>query len=206
MKEFWDERFKDEKYAYGTAPNNFFKEVLDSYPLKGNILLPAEGEGRNAIYAAEKGLNVHAFDISIEGKNKAEKLAQKRNVKINYEIGDFPNLELSKLSFDVAALIYAHFPPNILSAYHKKIGELIKPNGIVILEGFSKNNLPLREANPKIGGPPNIDMLFSIEEIKKDFSNFKIIKLEEQEVELNEGMFHIGTGKVVRFIGIKNNS
>lgn len=204
MKEFWDARFKDENYAYGTAPNNFFKEVLDSYSLKGNILLPAEGEGRNAIYAAEKGLEVYAFDISVEGKNKAEKLAQNHKVKINYEVGDFPNLELNKLSFDTAALIYAHFPPNILSTYHKRIGELIKPNGMVILEGFSKNNLPLREANPKIGGPPNIEMLFSVEEIKNDFSNFEIIKLEEQKIELNEGMFHIGAGKVVRFIGRKN--
>ena len=56
MKELWDKRYAEKDYVYGIEPNQFFKEVLDKYSFKGKILLPAEGEGRNAVYAAKKGL------------------------------------------------------------------------------------------------------------------------------------------------------
>jgi len=76
MENLWDSRFKAKEYVYGTLPNVFFKTTIDKYNLKGKILLPAEGEGRNAVYAAQKGMDVYAFDTSIEGKNKAMKLAE----------------------------------------------------------------------------------------------------------------------------------
>ena len=205
MKEFWDDRYSKEDYAYGTSPNLFFKEAIDKYNLKGKILLAAEGEGRNAVYAAQKGLQVFAFDISEEAKKKALRLAKEKAVEIHYEVGDFFELKLLEERFDAAALIYAHLPPNILPAYHQKIGELLKSGGFIILEGFSENNLELRRVNPKIGGPDKIEMLFSIDKIKKDFPTFDIILLEEKEVELKEGAFHDGVARVIRFIGRKKS-
>ena len=205
IKEMWDNRYREESFAYGKDPNRFLKDALDKYNLSGKILFPAEGEGRNAVYAAKQGLDVTAFDISQEGKNKALKLAASINVKVDYKVGDFLNMDFVECSFDGAALIFAHFPPNITSVYHKKIASLIKPNGLIILEGFSKNNLPYREKNPKIGGPDKIEMLFSKESIKQDFLDFEVIKLEENEIELNEGIYHNGIVKVIRFIGRKNN-
>ena len=106
-------------------------------------------------------------------------------------------------SFEAAVLIYAHFPPNMISDYHKKIARLLKPEGLVILEGFSKNNIPYREKNPAIGGPNIEEMLFSTESISADFPNFEILQLEEVETELRESDFHNGTGKVIQFVGRK---
>lgn len=206
MENLWDTRFGQKEYAYGTLPNAFFKSAVDTYNLKGKLLLPAEGEGRNAVYAAKKGLDVYAFDTSIEGKKKAIKLAKETNVTINYEVGDFYGLELLKEKFDAVVLIFAHFTADIVSDYHKRIAELLKPNGMVILEGFSKNHVEFQKINPKAGGPKNLDMLFSKETITRDFPNFEIIKLEEEEVELAEGIFHQGKAKVIRFIGRKINS
>ena len=199
----WNSRYSDEKYAYGITPNEFFKTIIDKYKPQGKILLPAEGEGRNAIYAAKNGLEVFAFDISNEGKKKAEQLAKQENVTIHYEVGQFFDLQLVNEKFDVAALIYAHFPPPILSKYYQKVAELLKPNGLVILEGFSTNHLPLRAANPKVGGPGKMEMLFSKETIKENFPNFEILQLEEVEVELQEGLYHNGLGSVLRFVGRK---
>lgn len=203
MIEMWDSRYSETEYAYGINPNKFFESYLNEFPLSGKLLLPAEGEGRNAVFAAKKGLDVTAFDISIEGKKKALKLAKNENVEIKYEVGNLFDLDIIKEKFDIAALIFAHFPPPILSRYHNKIADLIKDGGIIILEGFSKSHLPIRNENPKVGGPNKMEMLFSIESIKDDFPNFEIIKLEEVEVQLNEGNFHNGKGKVIRFIGRK---
>lgn len=111
MESMWDSRYSAEGYAYGTTTNNFFKYVIDKYKLSGRILMPAEGEGRNAVYAAKNGLNVTAFDTSKEGKKKALKLAKKENVEINYQVGNLFDLDIINEQYDCAALIYAHFPP-----------------------------------------------------------------------------------------------
>lgn len=206
MTEMWDNRYSSDDYAYGTDPNKFLKETINEQQLTGRILFPAEGEGRNAIFAAKRGLDVTAFDISEEGKRKALSLAEKENVKIKYEVGNIFDLDLVNEKYDVVALIFAHFPPNILSEYHQGIANLLEDEGIIILEGFSKGHLPLRNVNPEVGGPNKIEMLFSIESIKKDFPNFEIIQLEELEVEMSEGNYHNGTSKVVRFIGKKNKT
>jgi hypothetical protein len=203
MKEMWDGRYAQEEYAYGVSPNEFFKYAIDTYVPTGNILLPAEGEGRNAVYAAKRGLNAKAFDISIEGKKKAMALAEKEGVEIDYQVGDFFELDLIHQQYDCAALIYAHFPPPILSTYYQKVAELVKPGGYVILEGFSTGNLALRMQNPKVGGPDKLEMLFTEDGVKRDFPGFDIVQLGEVEVELNEGIYHVGTGKVIRFIGKK---
>ena len=203
MSEMWDERYSNTEYAYGTEPNNFLKSTIEKLQLSGSILFPAEGEGRNAVYAAKKGLQVTAFDISIEGEKKALKLSKEKNVVIDYQVGDFLKLDCSSRTYETVALIYAHFPPPILSKYHQKLASLLKPNGLIILEGFSKNHLKYREENPNVGGPNNINILFSKESIQNDFPELNIIQLEECEVELNEGLYHQGTGSVIRFIGQK---
>ena len=82
---FWDERYSSIEFVYGTEPNIFFKDELDKLNT-GNILLPGEGEGRNAVYAAVKGWNVDAVDFSIIAKEKALNLAEENSVSINYEI------------------------------------------------------------------------------------------------------------------------
>jgi 2-polyprenyl-3-methyl-5-hydroxy-6-metoxy-1,4-benzoquinol methylase len=198
----WNERYREDGFAYGEDPNNFLKERLTNLPI-GTILFPAEGEGRNAVYAAKMGWDVTAFDISIEGRNKASKLAEKNNVIIDYRVGKLEALHFDSEQFDVIALIYAHFPATIKSRYHKILDKLLKINGTIIFEAFSKKHIDYLIADEKVGGPKDIDSLFSIEEIKSDFRNYKIIELEEKEIHLNEGLFHNGTGSVIRFVGQK---
>jgi len=198
----WDDRYSNEEFAYGEEPNNFFKEQIEKLNA-GTILFPAEGEGRNAVYAAKLGLKVAAFDISEEGKNKALKLAAANNVSIDYQVGELETLNYQAEQFDAIALIYAHFPAEIKSSIHKTLDKYLRQNGIIIFEAFSKKHLEYLTINDKVGGPKDIESLFSIEEIKADFPNYEIIQLEEKEIELNEGLFHNGKGSVIRFIGKK---
>jgi SAM-dependent methyltransferase len=200
--ERWNERYRHQEYAYGESPNLFLKEQLEKLK-PGKILFPAEGEGRNAVFAAKLGWTVDAFDISIEGQKKAMQLAQKNNVSIDYQVGDLQKLNFKEQEFDAIALIYAHFPPEIRSEYHKKFDTFLRKNGIIILEAFSKKHIDYVGRNPNVGGPKDIESLFSIEEIKRDFKNYDIIKLEETEVNLNEGTHHKGLGSVIRFVGRK---
>ncbi|MDL2145438.1 class I SAM-dependent methyltransferase [Flavobacterium tructae] len=200
--ERWNDRYSAEEFAYGTAPNNYLKESLEKQDI-GTILFPAEGEGRNAVFAAKLGWKVSAFDISSEGRNKALKLAESENVILDYQIGELETLHYQPEQFDAIALIYAHFPAEIKSAIHKTLDQYLRKGGCIIFEAFSKKHLDYLAINDKVGGPKDIASLFSIEEIKSDFPNYEIITLEEKEIELNEGLFHNGKGSVIRFIGKK---
>jgi len=198
----WNERYSNEEFAYGEEPNNYLKEQLEKLNA-GKILFPAEGEGRNAVFAAKMGWKAVAFDISDEGKNKALQLAQANNVTIDYKVGALESLDFKKDEFDAIALIYAHFPAAIKSSYHKMLNQYLRKGGIVIFEAFSKNHLKYIAKNERVGGPKEIEMLFSIAEIKADFEAYEIVALEEKEIDLNEGLFHNGQGSVIRFVGIK---
>ena len=199
----WNERYRDEAFAYGEEPNAYLKEQLVKLPI-GTILFPAEGEGRNAVFAATLGWNVSAFDISQEGKNKAMLLAEKNKVTIDYQVGSLEELKFEEGQFDAIALIYAHFPAKIKSEYHKQFDRFLKKKGTLIFESFSKKHIDYVNANEQVGGPKDIDSLFSIEEIKADFPNYTFLELVEQEIELHEGLYHNGTGSVIRFVGQKN--
>ena len=203
MKSFWDERYSDADYAYGKEPNAFFKETLDTLQLKGKALFPAEGEGRNAVYAAKKGLEVIAFDMSMEAKKKALQLADENRVTIEYLVYEFDKLYFTENSFDLIVLIFAHFPPKLNNTYYKKLANHLKPGGYIIAETFSKEQLKYSEANPLAGGPKNVDMLFSINDFKNNFPDFEVFKLQQQEIELSEGLFHKGKASVIRFVGKK---
>ncbi|TRX35098.1 class I SAM-dependent methyltransferase [Flavobacterium sp. ZT3R18] len=200
--ERWNDRYSNEEFAYGEQPNNYLKEQLEKLTV-GTILFPAEGEGRNAIFAAKLGWTVSAFDISIEGKNKAFQLAETNHVTIDYQVGELHTLDYRTEQFDAIALIYAHFPADIKFHYHKTLDKYLQKNGIVIFEAFSKKHIDYISKNEKVGGPKDTESLFSIDEIKSDFSNYEIIELTEKEIELNEGLFHNGKGSVIRFVGRK---
>lgn len=202
MKEFWDERYGRDEFAYGTEPNSFLKEVLPDLET-GRILFPAEGEGRNAVFAAELGWDVSAFDISEQGKLKAEGLAEKKQVQISYDVCSVQDYTYEPESFDAMALVFAHFPAEHRRSFHRKLTGYLKPGGVLIIEGFTKEHLEYSKKNPTAGGPKNIDMLFSAKEIEADFEGFDFKALAEQETNLNEGRYHVGKAHVLRAVAVK---
>ncbi|WP_264559420.1 class I SAM-dependent methyltransferase [Flavobacterium sp. N2270] len=198
MNDFWNERYAKKEYAYGIHPNQFLADSILKLPKHGKILFPAEGEGRNAVFAAKNGFEVAAFDLSSEGKKKADELASDNDVKIDYRVGMLEDLNFEPNSFDGVVFIYAHFPKAIRKALHQQILRLVKPNGVIVFEAFSKEQLDYPS-----GGPKEFAMLFSEEEVKEEFENVDFDFLKTEIIELNEGVFHQGKGSVVRFIGKK---
>ena len=194
--DFWNERYGKKEFIYGTEPNNFFREQLDKLK-PGKILLPAEGEGRNAVYAATLGWEVFAFDISEQGREKAMLLAKQQEVHINYEIASVLDYTSHK-QFDVIVFCYTHFPIDIRKTAHKEMLQLLKKGGTIIFEAFAKAQL-----NNNSGGPKNEAMLFSIDEVKQEFTGLDFKILEEKTIELSEGNYHKGEAEVIRCIGVK---
>lgn len=198
MKEFWNQRYTEAELAYGEAPNEFYAEELKKIKKPGRLLLPMEGQGRNAVFAAKLGWEVVAFDYSEEGRNSALKLAKKHGVEIDYIISSMEGYELGESTFDAIAMIYAHLPEEIRQKSHQKLIKGLKNEGTFILEGFEKKQL-----NYNSGGPKNESMLYSVDIIKEDFKSTKVCLCKEKIIELKEGQYHKGRAAVVRFVGKK---
>lgn len=201
--EFWNKRYSVNEYVYGKHPNSYLKEQLENLRV-GSILFVGEGEGRNAVYAAKLGWKVFAYDLSVEGKKKAEKLALKHNVQIDYHVGELHELDYQTEQFDVIALIFTHFPSDSRAAIHKELTKHLRPGGTLIMEVFSQKQISHQVEGDSGGGPKSIDMLYTLDDIRKDFENLEIIELNEAEVCLSEGDHHNGLSSVIRFVGLKN--
>ena len=199
MSFMWDKRYGTEDYAYGKDANTFFSTQVDGAD-PGHMLLPGEGEGRNAVYAARKGWTVAAFDQSSVGKSKALALASELGVEINYQVCPLEDFLFIPNHYDAAGLLFFHSDPASRTYLHQKTYESLKPGGILILEAFHKEQL-----HKNTGGPKSPEMLFDEETLSSDFALFKTLLLEKQEIELNEGPFHQGPASVIRFLGIKPN-
>ena len=197
MKEFWNDRYSAEDFVYGKEPNEFFKSEIDKLPA-GNLLLPSEGEGRNAVYAAKLSWTVDAFDQSEKGKEKCEALAKENNVTVNYTIADAVEIQLEEDKYDMIAFIFAHYPSSIRKQVHQKCIKALKPGGLLLLEAFN----PL-QLNNQSGGPKDIDMLYTAELLKSDFGDLNVRLLEELSTVLSEGKHHSGKGDVVRMLATK---
>lgn len=200
--DFWNKRYADSWFAYGTEPNTFLKNQLDGLK-PGKAIFVAEGEGRNAVYAAKLGWDVVAFDTSEEGKKKAEILAKQEDVSIDYRVGTYDEVIKPTEQFDLGVFIFAHLPNPERFAVYQLVEKSLSNNGKIILEGFSKQHLTYQEKNPKVGGPKAIDFLLDETEIRENFPKLSPKILSSEEVFLNEGVFHQGNGHVVRFVGQK---
>ena len=195
-KDFWDTRFQQQGYIYGVKPNQFFADFIASRePTK--ILLPAEGEGRNAVYAAKLGWTVDAFDYSEPARRKAFALAEQHQVTINYVLANLESVVLD-VQYDVIGLIHAHLPDSLRREVHRKLIRFLKPGGYIVLEGFSKE-----QPRYNSGGPKLENFLYDLTEVKEDFSSLIIEQTGEAERVLDEGIYHQGLAHVVQLVGRK---
>jgi 2-polyprenyl-3-methyl-5-hydroxy-6-metoxy-1,4-benzoquinol methylase len=199
MKSFWNQRYGAAQFAYGVEPNKFYKEQINRQK-PGKVLFPGEGEGRNAVFAATLGWDVTAFDSAENGKIKADMLADLHEVKIDYIVDDAEDVKLRSNYFDCIVFVFVHLPMEKRQLFHRKMLSKLKPGGLVIFEGFAKKQLELNT-----GGPRNLEMLFSKDEIWEDFSpQMQELNIQELGVTLNEGEFHQGISQVIRFVARKS--
>lgn len=197
MENFWDTRYKKSEYVYGRQPNSFFKQQLNLLN-PGNLLLPAEGEGRNAVYAASLGWHVDAFDFSNEAAKKAKQLADSSKVEINYFNSKLEAIELNGKMYDGIGLIYVHMPGSFRRSVHRQLIDHLRPGGKIILEAFSEEQLE-RDS----GGPKNKDMLYNEEDLREDFKDLNITILDKKVMTLREGIHHQGEASVIQLLAYK---
>ena len=194
-KEFWNARYRALEFAYGTEPNDWLAEKLAALP-PGRILLPMEGEGRNAVFAAERGWEVIAFDFCEEGRSKAMRLAASRGVEIDYRLCAVEDFPFPEGHFDAVAFIFGHLQPDIRQRIHRRAATSLRPGGHFILEAFHP-----RQLGRSSGGPKALELLYTEETISDDLADLETLELLSCSTELHEGPYHQGAAEVLRYLG-----
>lgn len=192
----WDEKFSREGYFYGFEPNVFIESNTALLAPQGKVLCLGEGEGRNAVYLADKGFQVTALDASAVGMTKALALASKRGVSFNVELLDLEQWN-PKESYDAIVTSYLHLEEPLRTQAFRKAVASLSTGGYFIGEFFSLAQIP-RES----GGPKKPSLLYTLESLESIFSteDCKIVELQEYDVPLDEGNGHQGDALVIRVI------
>jgi cyclopropane fatty-acyl-phospholipid synthase-like methyltransferase len=193
--DFWNYRYAEPGYAYGTEPNAFLVSQKKYLKPGGKALAVADGEGRNGVWLAQQGLDVLSVDISEVGLGKTQELAADRGVSIRTEKADLITWQWPAQKFDIVAAIFIHLPPEVRARLHRRMFEALKPGGVLILEAFTPEQLKY-----KSGGPPVAEMLYTADMLRIDFAGGEILHIEEVITELAEGKYHRGPAAVVRLV------
>ncbi|MDA3860266.1 MAG: class I SAM-dependent methyltransferase [Melioribacteraceae bacterium] len=196
-QKLWDDRYGGGKYIFGEEPNEYFKNKLNSLA-SGSIYLPGDGEGRNAIFAAEKGWDVTSVDFSEVAINRAKEFASLRKVNINFQFANLITDNISQEEYDVVGVSFLHFNGKNKEIVHRKLKNSLKIGGYLILECFSTDQIKLNS-----GGPRKKDSLYSVDELMNYYQGFEFIETSDTKTQLNEGEGHIGDAYVVRLFAKK---
>lgn len=191
---FWERRYREPGYAYGTEPNVFLQQVAHRIP-PGPVLCLGEGEGRNAVWLASHGFAVTAVDASPVGLDKALSLAGMRGVRISTVAADLTSFAILPESWSGIIAIFAHLPPALRRQVHRAAAAGLVPGGAFVLEAFSPAQLA-RDT----GGPRAPEMLYSLADLREDLAGLKLEIGREIERTVLEGSHHTGRAAVVQVL------
>jgi SAM-dependent methyltransferase len=195
----WNRRFSESGYLFGTEPNAWLREHADLWEAGQRVLSVADGEGRNSVWLAQRGLTVDAFDISEVGVRKARDFARITGVKVNFAVADISTLDWPESIYDGVAAIFIQFAdPSLRGRIFDGMVRCLKPGGTLVLQGYTQKQLEYRT-----GGPPIESHLYTADLLRDAFAGLEIQELREYEAELNEGTGHKGRSALIGLVARK---
>jgi len=195
-QKMWDERFSQQEPVYGEAPNSFLADQVKTRLRPGmKLLLPGDGYGRNGIWLAKQGFDVHTVDLSPVGVERARKAATAAHITMTIEQADLATWHWPENQFDAVAAIFLHVPPEVRAKVHAGMLRCVKTGGLILFEVFSTEQL-----KHSSGGPKQIDLLYTTELLRRDFAEAEPLELAEKEVHIHEGHMHSGPAAVVQAV------
>jgi SAM-dependent methyltransferase len=191
----WDERYAGGDFQFGEAPNLFLLSQAHRLRPGMHALAVGDGEGRNGVWLAERGLDATAVDWSAVGLAKARALADRRGVALATVTADLTRWDWPEVRFDVIAWIFVHLPPEDRALACEGALRALAPGGLLILECFT----PAQHGR-RSGGPKDPALLWSRALVERHFAGLEVLELLEGTVALDEGPRHQGPAEIVRAV------
>lgn len=197
----WEERYAaSDDYVFGTAPARFLVEH-DGYLVPGTTALSvADGEGRNSVYLAQRGLEVTALEFAPSALTRARDLAQARGVSVDYRACNILTEDWAAPdSYDLVVAIFVQFTgPEGRATQFDGIKTSCKPGGLVMIHGYTPKQLEFGT-----GGPPFAENMYTEAQMRHDFAGWEILECRAYEREVQEGSAHSGLSALLDFVARK---
>ncbi len=195
----WNERYSEPGFLFGTEPAQFLVEQQQYLERGKTALAIADGEGRNSVFMAEKGMKVTAQDASEVAVDKARGLAAARGANVTYRLGDLREFDWDETSYDLVAGIYIQFAePDFRDEIFAGMKRALKPGGILLLHGYRPEQLEYGT-----GGPPCAENMYTVDMLREAFSDMEILRIKAYDREVDEGRGHSGMSALIDLVARK---
>jgi SAM-dependent methyltransferase len=164
----WDRRYRGTELVWTAQPNRFVVEELQGLP-PGRALDLGSGEGRNAVWLAERGWQVTAVDFSPVALDKARRLAQARGVTVDWVLADLYGYQPEPGAYHLVLVAYLHLSPLERVAVLAGAVAALAPGGTLLVIGHDLANL-----TQGVGGPQDPAVLYTPEAIVAELDGLTV--------------------------------
>lgn len=166
----WDRRYAERELVWSAGPNRFLVAETETLP-PGRALDLACGEGRNAIWLAERGWQVTGVDFSEVAVEKARRLAAARGVEAGFEAADLLAWEPPAHAFELVLLFYLQVEAEALRTVLGHAARAVAPGGTFLLVGHHSRNL--EEGS---GGPSDPRVLYGEDDVVPALAGLEVVR------------------------------
>ena len=195
----WEDRYNRPDYLFGTAPAQFLTRRADWVTPGATLLSVAEGEGRNAVWLAQQGVEVTGIEYAPSAIAKAKKLAAEAGVAPTFLQADLFDWDWPEEAFDIVLGVFIQFVgPEDRADLFARMRAAVKPGGLILLHGYTPKQLDYGT-----GGPKALENLYTEALLREAFDGWEILVCESYEAHLDEGAGHSGQSALIDLIARK---
>jgi SAM-dependent methyltransferase len=196
----WEDRFKaSDDYLFGKAPARFLTDHARYLTPGAKALSVADGEGRNSVHMAARGLNVTALEYAPTAIARARALAKEQGVSVDFRESDVLSRDWESDAFDLTVGIFIQFTgPEGRKLIFDGMKQATRPGGLVMLHGYTPEQLA-----HGTGGPPFAENMYTEALLQDAFAGWEILICRAYEREVQEGRGHSGMSALIDLIARK---
>jgi 2-polyprenyl-3-methyl-5-hydroxy-6-metoxy-1,4-benzoquinol methylase len=158
-RDAWNERYAGTDLLWSAEPNRFLVAELSGLT-PGTALDVACGEGRNAVWLAERGWKVTGIDFSDVAITKAQRLAAARGVTVTWVVADVTEHDIVPHSYDLVVVMYLQLPEPERGSSFERAAAAVAPGGTLLVVGHDRTNL-----TDGWGGPRDERVLYGPDDV-----------------------------------------
>lgn len=171
-RERWNERYAGAELLWSATPNRFLVAETEGLP-PARALDLACGEGRNAVWLAERGWQVTGVDFAEAALAKAAELAAGRGVELELVHADLLDWAPPTRAHELVVWLYLQLPADERRLVLGRAAEAVAPGGTFLLVAHDVLN-----PTEGHGGPSDPAVLTSAEEVAAELPGLVVEKAE----------------------------
>ncbi len=195
----WEARYQSDDYLFGTEPAAMLTARANWFAPGQSVLSVADGEGRNSVHLAARGLDVTALEYAPSALAKARRLAEARGVTVAFVEADVLAHDWPEAAYDIVLGVFIQFVgPDERAQLFEGMARAVRPGGRIILHGYTPKQLDFGT-----GGPGRLENLYTPGILRAAFPGWQVDTCEAYEAHIEEGRGHSGMSALIDFAARK---